>query len=90
MDGEGNPSDQVKVFAYLNAKFETGFTNPLDEAIRNLPDNIDGYEKVDEVPYDFIRKRLSIAVGFHGRHFLITKGAFKNILEVCEYASLAK
>ena len=90
VDGEGNPSDKVKTFAYLNAKFETGFTNPLDEAIRNLPDvNIAGYEKVDEVPYDFIRKRLSIAVGFQDKHFLITKGAVKNILEVCDSVALA-
>ena len=90
VDGDGNHSERVKTFAYLNAKFETGFTNPLDEAIRNLPDvNIDGYEKVDEVPYDFIRKRLSIAVGYQDKHFLITKGAFKNILEVCETAALA-
>lgn len=89
VNGEGNPSDPVKMFAYLNARFETGFSNPLDEAIRNLPDiNIDGYEKVDEVPYDFIRKRLSIAVGFQDNHFLITKGAVKNILEVCDSVDL--
>lgn len=91
VDAHGNPSDRVKTFAYLNAKFETGFTNPLDEAIRNLTDiNTEGYEKVDEVPYDFIRKRLSIAVRFEKKHLLITKGAVKNILEVCEWAALAK
>lgn len=90
VDGEGNPSDQVKLFAYLNATFETGFTNPLDEAIRNLSEvNIEGYEKVDEVPYDFIRKRLSIAVSFRDQHFLITKGAVNNILEVCESVAIA-
>lgn len=90
VDGEGNYSDHVKTFAYLNAKFETGFTNPLDEAIRNLPDiNTVGYEKVDEVPYDFIRKRLSIAVSFRDQHFLITKGAVNNILEVCESVAIA-
>jgi len=90
VDAEGNYSDRVKVFAYLNARFETGFNNPLDDAIRKLPDiDIEGYEKVDEVPYDFIRKRLSIAVGFQGKHFLITKGAFKNILQVCDSAILS-
>ena len=90
VDGEGNHSDRVKTFAYLNARFETGFTNPLDESIRNLPDvNIEGYEKVDEVPYDFIRKRLSIAVSFQDKHYLITKGAVKNILEVCVSVDLA-
>lgn len=91
VDGEGTYSERVKTFAYLNAKFETGFTNPLDEAIRNLPDvSIEGFEKVDEVPYDFIRKRLSIAVGFRDRHYLITKGAVNNILEVCESATFDK
>jgi len=88
VDGEGNPSERVRKFAYLNAVFETGFTNPMDDAIRNLEVNIDGYEKVDEVPYDFIRKRLSIAVGFQDKHYLITKGAFKNILEVCVSVAL--
>lgn len=85
VDLEGNHSDRVRIFSYLNAKFETGFTNPLDEAIRYLTDvNVAGYEKVDEVPYDFIRKRLSIAVSFHDNHLLITKGAVNNILEICE------
>jgi len=89
-DGEGNHSERVKIFAYLNASFETGFTNPLDEAIRNLTDiSLEGYEKVDEVPFDFIRKRLSIAVDYQKRQYLITKGAFKNIMEVCEFAALA-
>jgi P-type Mg2+ transporter len=84
IDCDGNPWDRVKTFAYLNATFETGFSNPMDEAIRALPGiSTTDYKKVDEVPYDFIRKRLSIAVAFQNQHLLITKGALKNILEVC-------
>ena len=90
VDMSGNHWDKVKTFGYLNAAFETGFTNPLDEAIRNVPGvRADGYTKVDEVPYDFIRKRLSIAVAYKDQHVLITKGALKNILEVCEFAAFS-
>jgi len=90
VDGEDNPSERVKKFAYINATFESGFTNPLDEAIRSLPDiNIDGYEKLDEVPFDFIRKRLSIAVNYQKKQFLVSKGAVKNILQVCDFAAMA-
>ncbi|GCC50372.1 magnesium-translocating P-type ATPase [Chryseotalea sanaruensis] len=90
VDSNDNDWPRIKTFAYLNSRFETGFTNPMDEAIRNLTDiDIDGYQKVDEVPYDFIRKRLSIAVAFQGMHLLITKGALKNILEVCDSVELA-
>ncbi|WP_018617482.1 magnesium-translocating P-type ATPase [Segetibacter koreensis] len=81
---EGTPSDRVLLFARLNAVFETGFFNIIDDALRNVTTaDISGYAKVDEVPYDFIRKRLSIVVNKNGRHIMITKGAVKNILEVC-------
>ncbi|HEX5171414.1 MAG TPA: magnesium-translocating P-type ATPase [Cyclobacteriaceae bacterium] len=90
VDGEGNPCDKVRNYAFLNANLETGFTNPMDEAIRNIPDvPFQGYEKMDEVPYDFIRKRLSIAVSFQDKHLLITKGAVNNILDVCTTAEFA-
>ena len=50
-------------YAYLNACFETGFANPIDEAIRSHRTfDVAGYRKLDEVPYDFVRKRLSILV----------------------------
>jgi Mg2+-importing ATPase len=83
VDMAGQQSAKVLLYAYLNASFETGFSNPLDEAIKNTP-NIDiiGYSKCDEVPYDFIRKRLSVVVSFHERHIIITKGAVPNILEI--------
>jgi len=87
---EGRDSKKVALYAYLNAMFETGFTNPIDLAIRNQAVcDITGYEKLDEVPYDFIRKRLTILVGHEGRRVMITKGAVPNILSVCTAAETA-
>jgi len=87
---DGKPSDKVLLFARLNAVFETGFFNIIDEALRNAKTgDISGYTKVDEVPYDFIRKRLSVVVNKDGRHVMITKGAVKNVLEVCVNAEKA-
>ena len=67
----------------MNAFFESGFQNPIDEALRGLKENVDGYTKIGEIPYDFIRKRLSIAVKDGDKATFITKGALKNILEIC-------
>jgi Mg2+-importing ATPase len=84
MDINGEPNDKVLLYGYLNATFETGFTNPIDQAILNFKKiDVSEYKKQDEIPYDFLRKRLSIVVT-HGDEFLmITKGALANILEVC-------
>lgn len=87
VDGRGQQSDLVRDHAYLNAFFESGFTNPLDDAIRALKKTgAPGHVKVDEIPYDFIRKRLSIVTEHEGRHLLITKGAPTNIIEICSEA----
>ncbi len=86
-DIEGKESEKVLFHAYLNAFFETGFTNPIDSAIRNYRQfNLSGYQKLDEVPYDFIRKRLSILVSKDGKHLMVTKGALSNVLSVCSSA----
>ena len=90
LDADGNANDQVLLYAELNAAFESGFPNPIDEALRRLPcPDLAAYAKVDEVPYDFIRKRLSVVVERttpakdNYRHTMITKGALRNVLEVC-------
>lgn len=120
----GQHSDKVRLYAWLNAFYETGFSNPLDEALRRMPltqplppkgeptslntasnvntktsqiasdQNIVGspsgvrgsYAKFDEVPYDFIRKRLSIVVETDVQHLMLTKGALQNVLDVCTQA----
>jgi len=84
LDADGDVSEKVLFQAYINAFYETGFTNPIDEAIRNHKQfDLTGYQKQDEIPYDFIRKRLSILVSHDDAHLMVTKGALQNILEVC-------
>jgi Mg2+-importing ATPase len=84
LDVNGEVSDKVFLFAYLNAYYETGFKNPIDTAILdNKKPVLENYNKQDEIPYDFLRKRLSIAVTHGAEHLMVTKGALKNILEVC-------
>jgi Mg2+-importing ATPase len=88
---KGNESNRVLFYAFLNAAYETGFSNPIDEAIRaHKVFPLDGWRKLDEVPYDFIRKRLSVLVEHDGRAFLITKGAVQSVLDVCTVAELAE
>jgi Mg2+-importing ATPase len=87
MDVNGEANEKVFLFAYLNAFYETGFTNPIDQAILNYRKiDLSGYRKQDEIPYDFLRKRLSIAVMQGNIHLMLTKGALTNILEVCSSA----
>jgi Mg2+-importing ATPase len=86
---EGAPSERVLFHACINATYETGFINPLDEAIRTqCVRDLSGYRKLDEVPYDFLRKRLSILVATPTTHLLITKGAVEPILAICTRAEL--
>ena len=81
----GQSSDRVRLYAWLNAHFETGFVNPLDEAIRKLEDmEVGHFSKKDEVPYDFLRKRLSIVVQDGAKDLMITKGALSEVLAVCD------
>jgi Mg2+-importing ATPase len=87
LDVKGQPSDEVFFHAYLNAHFQTGLTNPLDEAIlAHAQPEVGSFGKVDEVPYDFLRKRLSVIVQVGEQRMLITKGALSNVLAVCSQA----
>lgn len=92
-DIDGNASDDVMRWAFLNAAYQTGLPNPLDQAIMAGP-HIDttGMEKLEEIPYDFIRKRLSVVIdadpGAPVRPLLITKGALDNVLDVCSHVQV--
>jgi P-type Mg2+ transporter len=87
---DGKENDTVKQLAFLNATFETGFANPMDDALRAMEKvSADGCIKADEIPYDFIRKRLSVCVQKGDQHQLITKGAIKNIVAVCDKVLMA-
>ncbi len=85
LDANGDPSAQLGLYAYLNAKMQTGLPNPLDDAIVSVAaPGAEAYTKLDEIPYDFIRKRLSIVVGKDGSApCMITKGALENVLAAC-------
>jgi P-type Mg2+ transporter len=86
LDADGNASGEVLLKAYINAFYETGFTNPIDEAIRNNKQfDLTGYQKQDEIPYDFIRKRLTIIVSHNDSNLMVTKGALQNVLDVCSF-----
>ena len=84
---DGADSERVLLLAFLNAKLQAGYANPIDEAIVSFrPIDISGYTKLDEEPYDFVRKRLSVLVEHDGKHIMVTKGALSNILDVCQTA----
>src|SRR6266851_5625869 len=87
VDGFGDDSRKVLFYAYLNASFQTGFSSPIDEAIRKHgPIDIAAWKKLDEVPYDFLRKRLSVLAAGPEGTVMITKGALAQVLEVCTTA----
>jgi P-type Mg2+ transporter len=86
-DLAGNQSERVLLHGVLNASFETGFLNPIDEAVRAAHSfDLSPYRKLDEEPYDFVRKRLSVLVATPTVHLLVTKGALANVLAVCSTA----
>lgn len=84
----GTPSPQVRKLGAWNAALETGVQNPLDEAILDAgaPD-VSAVVKIAEIPFDFVRKRVSIVVDAEGRRGLITKGAFQQVLDICTHTA---
>ncbi|MCZ7594768.1 MAG: magnesium-translocating P-type ATPase [Hyphomicrobium sp.] len=91
LDPGGSPSDLVFRYAAINSCLETGIENPLDAAIvekaRRRGVGTSDVRKVDEIPYDFLRKRLTIVVDDgkpDGTHLMLTKGAFDNVISCCK------
>jgi Mg2+-importing ATPase len=90
LDIEGKPSKKTLHLAWLNATLQRGFKNPIDEAIRlTYPGDPNEYTLQSEIPYDFIRKRLTVQVKNDKQQFAITKGALNSVLDICEMAELA-
>jgi Mg2+-importing ATPase len=89
VDPAGRQSQEVAQLAYLNAALETGIDNPLDAAIVAAGERdgltVAGRAKIDEIPYDFIRKRLTIVATDDdpAHHLIVTKGAFATVLAAC-------
>ena len=92
LDVYGKSSQEVLLKGGLNSKFQSGLKNPLDEAILSESvENFETYKKVDEIPYDFDRKRLSVAVKTPTQGLLlITKGQFEEILKICTHIQTEK
>lgn len=83
VDIEGKDSEKVFLYSFLNSHYQTGLRSPLDEAILKHEEvNIGHYRKIDEVPFDFARRRLSVVVSENQQDLLITKGAPEEITAV--------
>ncbi len=89
LDVKGNEDERVLKHAFLNSYFQTGLKGSIDEAIisraykNGLEEIIENYKKVDEIPFDFVRRRLSVVVDNGKEKLIITKGAVEEILNVC-------
>jgi P-type Mg2+ transporter len=83
VDMEGKDSEKVFLYSFLNSRYQTGLRSPLDEAILRYKElNIDRFQRIDEIPFDFIRKRLSIIVKENEETLMVTKGAPEEILKI--------
>lgn len=100
-DVEGHDTDEVLNFAFLNSYYQTGLKNLLDHAVLDHVELAaelklkDAYRKVDEIPFDFERRRMSVVVaaisdGREQHHELICKGAVEEVLAVCTRAHMAE
>jgi Mg2+-importing ATPase len=84
VDPRGQPSERVLKLAYLNSFFETGLKSPLDEAILAHEDiDVSAWTKIDEVPFDFERRRVSVLLDKGDSRLLVVKGASEEIIGLC-------
>ena len=91
VDMEGTEDEKVFLYSFLNSHFQTGLKSPLDEAILKHKDiDTSKIQKIDEVPFDFIRRRVSVVMEREGQRFFIAKGAPEEILKVCSYYELRR
>ena len=86
VDAEGQPSERVLELAYFNSFFETGLKSPLDEAILGHQHiEIGAWKKIDEVPFDFERRRVSVLIDNGETRWLVVKGAPDEIVGLCTH-----
>jgi P-type Mg2+ transporter len=89
VDLAGHESDSVMQMAELNAAFETGIKSPLDEAILAAKvADLSGWTKIDEVPFDFERRRVSVLLENGGRRLLVVKGAPEDVLRLSSHYAI--
>ena len=97
LDPCGQPSEKVFTYTYVNSYFDTGINNPhtdaalrkgganpLDVAVLRYKDlDVEGFKKLDEIPFDFERRMVSMVVSTDGKRLLITKGAPESVVGIC-------
>ncbi len=85
VDVTNRPSDDVLRYAYMNSYYQTGLRNLLDRSILSHTDlDVErSCSKVDEIPFDFQRKRMSVIIEYEGSHVMITKGSVEDIYSAC-------
>ncbi|MBN9546801.1 MAG: magnesium-translocating P-type ATPase [Alphaproteobacteria bacterium] len=97
VDVEGREDERVLDYAYLNSYFQSGLRNLMDEAVlehmkqEGRRADSEGYKKLDEIPFDYTRRRLSVLVQSAGENpFLICKGAIEEVFSVCSHYQLGE
>ena len=86
----GEEDSEILKYAYLNSYYGTGIKNLVDKAViaygnkHKIKDTLKEYEKVDEIPFDYVRKRMSVVVKNKDGYRMITKGAIEEILKCCK------
>ena len=91
---EGNEDLSILEYAFLNSYYSTGMKNLVDRAIitygnnHNIKEKIADYKKVDEIPFDYTRKKMSVVVEHEGHYRTITKGALEEVLKGCTTAKI--
>src|SRR5438132_6385006 len=86
VDVTNRESEDVLRYAYMNSYYQTGLRNLLDKAVlaHSALDVGRACRKVDEIPFDFSRRRMSVVIDYEGDHVLICKGAVEEIFDACE------
>ncbi|HEX5311991.1 magnesium-translocating P-type ATPase [Aquabacterium sp.] len=91
VDPQGQSSERVLELAYLNSFFESGLKNPIDEAIlAHAHLDVSGWTKVDEVPFDFERRCVSVLIDNGRERWLLVKGAADEILRLCTHYEVSE
>lgn len=89
VDVEGNDDEKVLLYSFLNSYYQTGLKSSLDDAILAHKEvDVKDYQKVDEVPFDFMRRRVSVVVERENQRVMVSKGASEEVLKVCSSVEL--
>jgi len=89
VDSEGKDDDKVLLYSYLNSYYQTGLKSPLDDAIlAHKETSVASFQKIDEVPFDFVRRRVSVVVEDQRERFFMVKGAPEDVLKVSAYCEI--